>query len=63
MCDGSKSIRPGPAKTQAGRQMNLVHGSKGSEAAEREIALCFRDEEVCAYNPTITRLLRAADET
>jgi len=44
------------------RQMNLVHGSDGPEAVAREIALYFADEEICAYEPTITPLLRAADE-
>ncbi len=45
------------------RQMNLVHGSDGAEAAQREIALYFRDEEFCDDDPTIGRWLRAADES
>ena len=44
------------------RQMNLVHGSDGPEAAKREIALYFRDADFCNDQPTITRWLRAADE-
>jgi nucleoside-diphosphate kinase len=44
------------------RQMNLVHGSDGPDAAQREIALYFRDEEICANEPTMTPWLRAADE-
>jgi nucleoside-diphosphate kinase len=44
------------------RQMNLVHGSDGSEAAKREIALYFSDDEICSYEPTITKWLRAGDE-
>jgi nucleoside-diphosphate kinase len=44
------------------RQMNLVHGSDGPESAAREIALYFRDDELCAYEPTIRPWLRAADE-
>jgi nucleoside-diphosphate kinase len=44
------------------RQMNLVHGSDGPEAATREIALYFRREEICEYDPTITPWLRAGDE-
>ncbi len=44
------------------RQMNLVHGSDGPEAAKREIALYFRDEELCSYEPTIRPWLRASDE-
>ena len=45
------------------RQMNLVHASDGPEAAKREIALYFRDDEFCANEPTITPWLRAADES
>ena len=45
------------------QQMNLVHGSDGVEAAKREIALYFRDEEFCDDDPTISRWLRAADES
>jgi nucleoside-diphosphate kinase len=44
------------------RQMNLVHGSDGPEAAKREIALYFSDDELCQDTPTITPWLRAADE-
>jgi nucleoside-diphosphate kinase len=46
----------------ASRQMNLVHGSDGPEAAAREIALYFREDEISAYSPTITPWLRAGDE-
>jgi len=45
------------------RQMNLVHGSDGADAAKREIALYFRDDEICAHEPTIRPWLRAADES
>ena len=44
------------------RQMNLVHGSDGPEAAQREIALYFKESEICATAPAITPWLRAADE-
>ncbi len=44
------------------RQMNLVHASDGPEAARREIALYFRDAEMCAYEPTIAPWQRASDE-
>ena len=44
------------------RQMNLVHGSDSPEAATREVALYFRDEEICSYEPTIAPWLRAAGE-
>ena len=45
------------------RQMNLVHGSDGPEAAQREIAIYFCDDEICSYEPTITPWMRAADES
>ena len=45
------------------RQMNLAHGSDGPEAAVREIALYFREDEICACEPTIAPWLRAVDET
>ncbi|WP_425399562.1 nucleoside-diphosphate kinase [Aeoliella sp.] len=44
------------------RQMNLVHGSDGPEAAEREIALYFKADELVDNTPTIAPWLRAADE-
>jgi nucleoside-diphosphate kinase len=44
------------------RQMNLVHGSDGPEAAEREISLYFRDDEICDYTPAVSPWLRTADE-
>ena len=44
------------------RQMNLVHASDGPEAAQREIALYFKPDEICAHEPTITPWLRAVDE-
>jgi nucleoside-diphosphate kinase len=44
------------------RQMNLVHASDGPEAAQREIGLYFKADEIQADTPTITPWLRAADE-
>jgi len=44
------------------RQMNLVHGSDGYEAAKREIELYFNSDEICANELTITPWLRAGDE-
>lgn len=44
------------------RQMNLVHASDGPEAAQREIALYFRSDEICSYEPTLAPWLRAPDE-
>ena len=44
------------------RQMNLVHASDGPEAAAREIALYFKKDEICEYEPTVVPWLRASDE-
>jgi nucleoside-diphosphate kinase len=44
------------------RQMNLVHASDGPEAANREIPLYFKPEEICDCDPTIAPWLRASDE-
>lgn len=45
------------------RQMNLVHASDGPEAAEREIALYFTNDQLHSYEPTLTPWLRAGDES
>ncbi|MHB8971453.1 MAG: nucleoside-diphosphate kinase [Pirellulaceae bacterium] len=44
------------------RQMNLVHASDGPEAAAREIALYFTDQEICPFDLTLRPWLKAADE-
>lgn len=44
------------------RQMNLVHASDGPEAADREIGLYFRADEIHAYEPTLTPWFKADDE-
>ena len=44
------------------RQMNLVHASDGPTAADREIELYFRPEEICAYDATLRPWLKAVDE-
>jgi len=44
------------------RQMNLVHASDGPEAAEREIKLYFKSEEIFGYTPTLKPWFRADDE-
>ena len=44
------------------RQMNLIHASDGPDAAKREIALYFSDEEICVYEPTVSPWLKADDE-
>jgi len=44
------------------RQMNLVHGSDGPEAAAREIELYFRGEELLDYETPLSDLVCADDE-
>lgn len=44
------------------QQMNLVHASDGADAAQREIGIYFREDELCPSTPTITPWLRAEDE-
>ncbi len=44
------------------RQMNLVHGSDGPEAAAREIGIYFKESELCGYTPEIAKWQRAGDE-
>lgn len=46
----------------ASRQMNLVHGSDGPEAAQREIDLYFKPAEIVEDTPAIAKWQRAADE-
>ncbi len=42
-------------------QMNLVHASDSAESAVREVAIFFREEELCPYEPTIRPWLRPLD--
>ncbi|MCA9088505.1 MAG: nucleoside-diphosphate kinase [Planctomycetaceae bacterium] len=44
------------------RQMNLVHGSDGPEAAEREIAIYFKPEELIEYGTSLDGWMYASDE-
>jgi nucleoside-diphosphate kinase len=44
------------------RQMNLVHASDGPDAAKREIALYFKDADLCPNTPTLDLWLKASDE-
>jgi len=44
------------------RQMNLVHGSDGPEAAARELAIYFADGELCDYETTLGGWVCADDE-
>jgi nucleoside-diphosphate kinase len=59
-----RNAPPGTIRGDYGvsRQMNLVHGSDGPEAARREIAIYFRPEELCAYEPTLGGWVCAGDE-
>jgi nucleoside-diphosphate kinase len=45
------------------RQMNLIHASDGPDAAQREIELYFKPDEILPYEPTLTPWLRAGDES
>ncbi|MCL6501649.1 MAG: nucleoside-diphosphate kinase [Pirellulales bacterium] len=44
------------------RQMNLIHASDGPAAAEREIQLYFRSDEIVSSRPTLAPWLQAPDE-
>ena len=44
------------------RQMNLVHASDGAEAATREIALYFSEDEICDFDSCMVSWCRAGDE-
>lgn len=46
----------------ASRQMNLMHGSDGPEAAAREIEIYFSAEELCDYESTLGGWVCAEDE-
>jgi nucleoside-diphosphate kinase len=44
------------------RQMNLMHGSDSIEAAQKEIAVYFKPEELVSYEATLGGWVCAADE-
>lgn len=44
------------------RQMNLMHGSDSVDAAQREIAVYFKPEELIAYTTTLAGWVCASDE-
>lgn len=44
------------------RQMNLMHGSDSLEAAQKEIAVYFKPDELVSYEATLASWLCAADE-
>jgi nucleoside-diphosphate kinase len=55
---------PGTIRGDLGlsRQMNLVHGSDGPEAAARELAIYFQPGELLSYELPLDPLTLAADE-
>ena len=44
------------------RQMNLIHGSDGPEAAARELEIYFQPGELVDYEPTLGEWVCAGDE-
>ncbi|MGQ0635918.1 MAG: nucleoside-diphosphate kinase [Planctomycetaceae bacterium] len=44
------------------RQMNLMHGSDSVEAAQKEIAVYFKADEIVSYDATLAGWVCAADE-
>ena len=59
-----REAAPGTIRGDYGisRQMNLVHGSDGPEAAAREIAIYFSESELVDYEPTLGGWVCADDE-
>lgn len=59
-----RDAAPGTIRGDFGvsRQMNLIHGSDGLEAAAREIEIYFRPEELFRYETAIDPWLWASDE-
>ena len=59
-----RQAAPGTIRGDFGvsRQMNLVHGSDSVEAAQRELAIYFKPEELIEYQPTLAPWVCAADE-
>ena len=59
-----RDAAPGTIRGDFGlsRQMNLVHGSDGPEAAQREIGIYFRPEELIEFETTLGGWVCAEDE-
>lgn len=59
-----REAAPGTIRGDFGssRQMNLMHGSDGPDAAAREIAIYFKPDELIEWNTTLADWLSAADE-
>jgi nucleoside-diphosphate kinase len=64
---GSTNGREAPLGTIRGdfglsRQMNLVHGSDGPDAAARELGIYFKPEELITYSASLDPWSYAGDE-
>ena len=59
-----RDAAPGTIRGDYGlsRQMNLMHGSDGPEAAAREIEIYFRPDELLDYDTTLGGWVCASDE-
>jgi nucleoside-diphosphate kinase len=59
-----REAAPGTIRGDYGvsRQMNLIHGSDGPEAAARELEIYFKPEELYDYEPTLGQWVCADDE-
>ena len=59
-----KAAAPGTIRGDFGisRQMNLMHGSDGPEAAKKELAIYFGDGELCDYDLTLGGVIFDAGE-
>ncbi len=59
-----RDAAPGTIRGDLGisRQMNLIHGSDGPEAAAREIGIYFSESELFDYELTLAGWLGAPDE-
>lgn len=59
-----REAAPGTIRGDYGcsRQMNLIHGSDGPEAAARELSIYFKDGEICSFDGTVDCWLAASDE-
>ena len=59
-----RDAAPGTIRGDFGlsRQMNLVHGSDSLEAAQRELAIYFKPEELFDYEQTLKDWVCAGDE-
>lgn len=59
-----REAAPGTIRGDYGssRQMNMIHGSDGVEAAAREIGIYFSEGEICSYDTALGGWTCAAEE-